>query len=258
MRLTTWCVLFLATAVAFCSAPTPAAADLLPGDLNADGAVNAVDFTAWSDGLGDAYSVDDYLAWQAGYGQTALSLAGAGGTTTPPGGPVASVTGVVSNGGIDWSVFFTTASPPSSIATELVLEVEDGSLVTNSVVIAPDFSEVIAGTNIINPGFNPFVNAVTEGTSTHPSVASALATGQVDGIFAPLGGTTFSTIGPHLAVTFRTIGDEGFVRFGGLTAQSGALFSLTTQTVVIPEPSATIVAITCFAPLMIGRKRAAA
>ncbi|WP_197525714.1 trypsin-like serine protease [Pseudobythopirellula maris] len=43
----------------------------LPGDFNADGAVDAADFTVWRDGLGAQYTAADYTLWRDHYGETA-------------------------------------------------------------------------------------------------------------------------------------------------------------------------------------------
>ncbi|MEO0531771.1 MAG: PQQ-dependent sugar dehydrogenase [Planctomycetota bacterium] len=43
---------------------------LLAGDFNADGRVDAADYTVWRDGLGDRYSEADYEVWQANFGAT--------------------------------------------------------------------------------------------------------------------------------------------------------------------------------------------
>ncbi|QDT67257.1 Soluble aldose sugar dehydrogenase YliI precursor [Planctomycetes bacterium MalM25] len=43
---------------------------VVPGDFNADGVVDAADYTVWRDGLG---SPAEYAAWQANYGATAVT-----------------------------------------------------------------------------------------------------------------------------------------------------------------------------------------
>lgn len=47
----------------------------LPGEFNADGIVDAADYTVWRDGLGTIYSPDDYDAWKAHFGQSVDTLA---------------------------------------------------------------------------------------------------------------------------------------------------------------------------------------
>ncbi len=44
----------------------------LPGDYNANGIVDAADYTLWRDGLGTTYTQDDYDVWKANFGETAL------------------------------------------------------------------------------------------------------------------------------------------------------------------------------------------
>lgn len=44
-----------------------------PGDFNADGRVDAADYTVWRDGLGNAYTQSDYDIWRQNYGQTSTS-----------------------------------------------------------------------------------------------------------------------------------------------------------------------------------------
>jgi len=45
----------------------------LDGDYNADGAVDAADYTVWRDGLGSIYTPADYEVWKAHFGQSAGS-----------------------------------------------------------------------------------------------------------------------------------------------------------------------------------------
>ncbi len=45
-----------------------------PGDFNADGRVDAADYTAWRDGLGNVYTQSDYDVWREHYGQTSEAL----------------------------------------------------------------------------------------------------------------------------------------------------------------------------------------
>ncbi|QDT69622.1 O-Glycosyl hydrolase family 30 [Planctomycetes bacterium MalM25] len=47
----------------------------LAGDFNADGVVNAADYTVWRDGLGSTHTAGDYDLWHANYGATAPPLA---------------------------------------------------------------------------------------------------------------------------------------------------------------------------------------
>lgn len=49
--------------------------DDLPGDYNSDGTVDAADYTAWRDGLGTIYTVQQYDIWKSNFGN---SLNGAG------------------------------------------------------------------------------------------------------------------------------------------------------------------------------------
>ncbi len=55
-----------------------AAVDLLPGNFNQDGTVDAADYTVWRNGLGTAYAPEDYNVWKDHFGQTA---GGAGAAT---------------------------------------------------------------------------------------------------------------------------------------------------------------------------------
>jgi hypothetical protein len=43
----------------------------LSGDFNLDGSVDAADYVVWRNGLGTAYTQDDYGAWRANFGKTA-------------------------------------------------------------------------------------------------------------------------------------------------------------------------------------------
>lgn len=45
----------------------------LPGDFNADGVVDAADYTVYRDGLGVAYEPSDLAVWRANYGRSATS-----------------------------------------------------------------------------------------------------------------------------------------------------------------------------------------
>lgn len=40
----------------------------VPGDFNSDGRVDAVDYTVWRDGFGEAYDQSDYVVWRDNYG----------------------------------------------------------------------------------------------------------------------------------------------------------------------------------------------
>ena len=50
-------------------------AAVLAGDFNSDGLVNAADYTAWRDGLGTTYTIDDYDVWKAHFGESAAGAA---------------------------------------------------------------------------------------------------------------------------------------------------------------------------------------
>jgi Tol biopolymer transport system component len=45
----------------------------LPGDFNFDGMVDAADYTAWRDGLGSDYDMDDYADWKNNFGANSTS-----------------------------------------------------------------------------------------------------------------------------------------------------------------------------------------
>jgi hypothetical protein len=51
----------------------------LPGDFNADGSVDAADYTVWRNRLGSAYTADDYQDWRANFG---TSIGGGAGSVT--------------------------------------------------------------------------------------------------------------------------------------------------------------------------------
>jgi len=51
--------------------------DLLPGDFNDDGIVDAADYSVWRDGLGTLYTQDDYDEWKANFGQQRIVGSGA-------------------------------------------------------------------------------------------------------------------------------------------------------------------------------------
>ena len=42
----------------------------LTGDFNHDGTVDAADYTVWRDGLGNAYTLEYYIAWKSHFGQS--------------------------------------------------------------------------------------------------------------------------------------------------------------------------------------------
>ena len=42
----------------------------LPGDFNADGSVDAADYTVWRNRLGSAFTAEDYQDWRANFGET--------------------------------------------------------------------------------------------------------------------------------------------------------------------------------------------
>lgn len=48
----------------------------LPGDFNADGVVDAADYTVWRDGLGSAFTPADYDLWRDNYGATTAAASG--------------------------------------------------------------------------------------------------------------------------------------------------------------------------------------
>ena len=47
-----------------------ASSTVLPGDFNADGRVDAADYTVWRNGLGTNYTQADYLQWKSHFGQS--------------------------------------------------------------------------------------------------------------------------------------------------------------------------------------------
>lgn len=215
---------------------------------------SVADYTVWRDSGSD---VSQYQTWRDNYIATgAMALPNA--IISPSSGPTASVTGVINGGNIDWTLFFTPAEPLSSLAVEFVLEVPAGTLDLGSIVVAPNFSEFIMGTQIINPGNNPFTGTITRGTSTHPNTFAALGSGLVDGIFAPLGSTDFGngfSPGPQEALTFTTFGTTSSVTFGGLIAQAGASVNIpATTATAIPEPSSVVFAIAALAAALSKRR----
>lgn len=52
-----------------------------PGDYNADGTVDAADYTLWRDGLGTKYTQADYAVWKANFG---IATSGSGSGTAVP------------------------------------------------------------------------------------------------------------------------------------------------------------------------------
>ena len=56
----------------------------VPGDFNADGAVDAADYVVWRKGLGTTYTQSDYDDWRADFGQTGGSGSGATANATIP------------------------------------------------------------------------------------------------------------------------------------------------------------------------------
>jgi len=50
---------------------------VLEGDFNQDGKVDAVDYTTWRDGLGVTYTQADYLTWKANFGNSTSGTAAA-------------------------------------------------------------------------------------------------------------------------------------------------------------------------------------
>ena len=53
-----------------------ALADTIPGDVNGDGAVDAVDYATWREGLGAQFSSADYGVWQENFGQDLSNSSG--------------------------------------------------------------------------------------------------------------------------------------------------------------------------------------
>ncbi|MEN1680559.1 MAG: dockerin type I domain-containing protein [Planctomycetota bacterium] len=147
--------------------------------------------------------------------------------------PTIDVSGVENAGNIDWTVTISPASPFSSVALELALET-DGDILAAPVVNTTNFQENITGTDIINPGNDPFVGTVSEGVQFYEGVSSVVSNGPggtVDGFFAPLGSTAFTTGGPFEALTFSTAGTaETTVYFDFLGAQGGTLFASVADT----------------------------
>ena len=65
----------------------------LPGDFNADGAVDAADYVVWRTGLGTTYTVADYIDWQQHFGE---SSGGGSSTAVPePDGTVLCLIGLI-------------------------------------------------------------------------------------------------------------------------------------------------------------------
>jgi hypothetical protein len=53
-------------------------ANFVPGDFNRDGHVDAVDYTVWRDGLGTAYTMEDYADWKSNFGYSSGGSAAVG------------------------------------------------------------------------------------------------------------------------------------------------------------------------------------
>jgi hypothetical protein len=71
------------------------------GDFNHDGVVNVADYTAWRDGLGQAFTLGDYAIWKANFGNVYFTGVGSGlsGAHAVP-EPSAGVAGVVVAGAV--------------------------------------------------------------------------------------------------------------------------------------------------------------
>ncbi|TWT85319.1 Autotransporter-associated beta strand repeat protein [Posidoniimonas polymericola] len=63
----------------------------LPGDFNADGLVDAADYTTWRDGLGTTYSSADYAVWAANYGRSLAESPAGSRAPEPAAGVLASL-----------------------------------------------------------------------------------------------------------------------------------------------------------------------
>lgn len=232
---------------------TASASVVLPGDYNADGVAGLADYTVWRDTLGTSGTADadgnadgtvditDYSVWQSSYDASYFAASTAAAGLAAPlvaAGPSATLEGTVNGSQIDWTLFFTPADPPSSLGVEFALEMAEGTLIPNSVSVFPDFCETIGGLEIKNPGSDPFVGAVTVGVTEYFDVASPTDGSSVDGIFAALGSTSFSTGGPKAALSFSTTGSFGAVTYSGLIAQGGVIAStVPATTVTVPEPA---------------------
>jgi hypothetical protein len=48
----------------------------LPGDFDANGAVNSADYNAWADGFGTSYGSDGFLLWQRNFNGTSGPVVG--------------------------------------------------------------------------------------------------------------------------------------------------------------------------------------
>jgi len=57
----------------------------LPGDYNANGAVDAADYVVWRKGLGTTYTQNDYNVWRSNFGDTAGSGAASNAAVPEPG-----------------------------------------------------------------------------------------------------------------------------------------------------------------------------
>lgn len=57
---------------------------VLPGDFTGDGLVDAADYTAWRDGLGSKYDMEDYADWKNNFGENLASGNAAAATVPEP------------------------------------------------------------------------------------------------------------------------------------------------------------------------------
>jgi hypothetical protein len=55
----------------------------LAGDFNADGMVDAADYTVWRDGLGTTFTQADYAVWANNYGANATATAASSSVPEP-------------------------------------------------------------------------------------------------------------------------------------------------------------------------------
>lgn len=83
-------------------AGTPAiqfASELLPGDYNHNGVVDGPDYVVWRNGLGTAYSQNDYTVWREHFGQVAGNVTGVGGQSAavpePPGAVLVLIASII-------------------------------------------------------------------------------------------------------------------------------------------------------------------
>jgi hypothetical protein len=54
------------------------------GDFNEDGVVDAADYSVWRDGLGAAYSMEDYAVWKSHFGQSGAGSGAFSASTAVP------------------------------------------------------------------------------------------------------------------------------------------------------------------------------